>query len=544
MIRVILFLLLVAAAALGAAWLAERPGDVAITWMGWRIETSLLVAASAIAITVIVLLFLWSMLRLVLRSPRLIAHASRERRKRRGQRALSNGLLAVASGDMRAAKKFSGEAERFARDEPLRLLLQAQTAQLSGDRGQADAAFRAMVEEPETRLLGLRGLYVEAQRRGDAEAGRRFAEEAARSAPALSWAGQAVFEFRCAAGDWEGALSALDANLRGGLIDRPAFRRQRAVLLTARALEAEESEPQVAKSLAQEAAKLAPDLVPAVALAARQCVANGEWRRAAKLIEAAWRSSPHPDLAEIYAHLRPGSSARDRLARVQTLARMQPNEREGALALARAAIDAREFATARVALAPLASPPSQRVALLMAELEEVEHGDAGRSREWMGRALRAGGDPRWTADGMVSDRWLPVSPVSGKIDAFVWKVPLAELAATTSLDGPPLWPMQSLPPAAPATPAAPPEHPPTPAVIEPAPEAPPAPAVRAEAPPAEAKPAPKPEGPRAAVSPQAAAPRRDPVIPLIHAPDDPGPDADPELPAPNGAPRGFPAGLR
>jgi HemY protein len=99
-----------------------------------------------------------------------------------------------------------------------------------------------MAEKPDTRVLGLRGLYVEAQRRGDAEAGRRHAEEAARIAPSLPWAGQAVLEFRCAAGDWAGAISALDANLRSGLIDRAIYRRHRAVLLTARALEREEKD--------------------------------------------------------------------------------------------------------------------------------------------------------------------------------------------------------------------------------------------------------------------------------------------------------------
>ena len=36
-------------------------------------------------------------------------------------------------------------------------------------------------------------------------------------------------------------------------------------------------------------------------------------------------------------------------------------------------------------------------------------------------------DPAWTADGLVSDKWLPVSPATGRLDAFQWKVPLADL---------------------------------------------------------------------------------------------------------------------
>src|SRR5262249_10387353 len=102
---------------------------------------------------------------------------------------------------------------------------------------------------------------------------------------------------------------------------------------------------------------------------------------------------------------------------------------EGALAVARAAMVAHDFTAARTALAPLTRQPTQRVALLMAELEEVEHGDVGRAREWMTRALRAARDPAWVADGIVSDHWQPVSRVTGTLDAFEWRVPTGELAA-------------------------------------------------------------------------------------------------------------------
>jgi hypothetical protein len=80
-------------------------------------------------------------------------------------------------------------------------------------------------------------------------------------------------------------------------------------------------------------------------------------RKARKILEAAWAINPHPDLAESYADLRLGDSARERLARMQKLAGKVPGQLEGALAVARAALDAREFATARAALASHLSTP-------------------------------------------------------------------------------------------------------------------------------------------------------------------------------------------
>src|SRR5262249_53625549 len=205
-----------------------------------------------------------------------------------------------------------------------------------------------------------------------------------------------------------------------GLVQRPEYRRQRAVLLTARAL-AQATDRDHARTLVLEAVKLAPALIPAAALAGRFLAEAGEVRRAGRVVEKAWQANPHPDLAEVYAHLRFGDSAGDRLARVEALARRTPHHLESALAVGRVAVEAHEFAKARAALAPVVARPTQRVAMLMAELEQAEHGDIGRAREWTARAVRAERDPAWTADGYVSDRWLPVSPVSGRLDPFPCK---------------------------------------------------------------------------------------------------------------------------
>ena len=427
MIRVIFFLVVVALLAIGAAWLADRPGEIAITWLGWRIETSVFVGLAALAIVVVIALLLWSLVRTILRSPDLIAMYLNHRRGVRGYRAVSRGLIAIGAGDARAARKAADEVARIAPSEPLALLLNAQNAQLSGDPAAAEAAFRTMTERDDTRLLGLRGLYIEAQRRKDPTAAQVVRRGGGAGGARAAWASQAVLDFRCAAGDWAGALSALDRNSKNGLIDKADYRRQRAVLLTARALAAEESDRDQARSFALDAVKLAPTLVPAAELAGRLLGESGELRRASRIIEKAWQANPHPDLAETYAHLRPGDSARDRLARVQALADKTPGNPEGALAVARAALDAQEFAVARAALAPLLREPTQRAAELMAEIEQRENGDEGRAREWMARACVLSAARKWTADGIASDRWMPVSPVSGRLDAFQWRGPAGRI---------------------------------------------------------------------------------------------------------------------
>ena len=239
MYRIILFLVLIALAAAGAAWIADQTGDVTLSWGGWRVQTSLPVFVLALGVAIVAGMLAWTILRALWRMPERVRRSRRERRHARGRHAITHGLLAIGHGDSTAARLHADVARRHAAHDPLALLLHAQSAQLDGNREAAKAAFRAMAEREDTRLLGLRGLFIEAQRADDPVSAVMIAEEALKLAPSSTWASHAVLGFRCARGDWSGALAILDNNLASGLIDKKAYRRQRGVLLTARALELE-----------------------------------------------------------------------------------------------------------------------------------------------------------------------------------------------------------------------------------------------------------------------------------------------------------------
>ena len=557
MVRIILFLLLIALGAAGAAWIAEQTGDVVLSWGGYRVQTTLPVFVLVLGIVIVAAMMIWATLRGVWRTPARMRRSRRERRQARGRHAITQGLLAIGHGDSSAARIHAEAARKHAAHDPLALLLHAQSAQLDGDREGAQRAFRAMAEREDTRLLGLRGLFIEAQRADDPVAAVMVAEEALKLSPSSSWASHAVLGFCCAKGDWAGALKILDNNQSAGLIDKATYRRHRGVLLTARALELEKVDRDLSRESVMEAVKLVPTLVPAAVLASKFESEAHQVRRSMRLVETAWLAQPHPDLADAYSHVKLGDSARQRLVRMETLAAKAPGHIEGALAIARAAIDASEFAKAREALAPFITAPTQRVALLMAEIERTEHGDSGRARAWTLRAVRALHDPSWTADGYVSDRWRPVSPVTGRLDAFQWQTPVAALPSDKSgviesspfeeamlatprravvLEPPKDVSESAAEPIAPVAPVPPAEQdnaPPPTAATEASPtEAarpePPA-SVPTPAPPKPSEPAPSQPAPlfRSRHDIPKAVPTPIPaVIPLIRAPDDPGVDED------------------
>lgn len=430
MFRVLFFLAVVLLLGLGFTWLAEQSGDLVLTAGGYRYELTLVSAIVLLIAAFLAIMFVWWLLRSIWMTPSTVAGYFRARRRDRGYRALSTGLIAAGAGDGGLARRMGKQASKLISSdhEPLMHLLDAQAALLQGDHEAAQAKFDAMSKHPETRLLGLRGLYLEAQRLGNREAAHHYATETAQIAPQLDWAVDAALEAKSEEHDWQGALKLVEAQKGDQKADREVQARRRAVLLTAQAMEQLDGDQAAARTSALEANRLQPDFVPAAAVAAKALFRQNDLRRGSKVLEAVWKKEPHPEVADIYVHARPGDSAHDRLTRAKMLRRLKPNNVESELAMARAALDAGEFKEAREAAeAAVRIAPREGAFLLLADIEEAETGDQGRVRHWLAKAVRAPRDPAWVADGFVSEQWAPVSPVTGQLDAFEWRVPVERL---------------------------------------------------------------------------------------------------------------------
>ncbi|MBC2883843.1 heme biosynthesis protein HemY [Ochrobactrum sp. CM-21-5] len=439
MLRVLFYLLIVVALGFGFAWLADRPGEVDIVFAGNHHNVPLITAAAAVVGIVAAILILWWLIKSVIQSPYTLRRHFRARKRDRGYQSLSTGLIAAGAGDAEAARRMTKQAGKLLNSgqEPLIKLLEAQTAMLEGRTDDARKGFEAMTEDPETRLLGLRGLYIEAQRVGAREAARHYASQAAKQAPQLEWASSAVMGQLCAEGDWDGALKLVDARKQALAHSKNVVKKERAALLTAKAMATIDTDPAHAKTIALEANKLAPDLVPAAVVAARALFANGEVRKGSKILEAAWKRFPHPDIASAYIYARAGDTVQDRLKRARHLVSLRSNNAEGSLALARAAYEAGDYRMARDnAEQVLRAAPRESAYLLLADIEEAETGDQGKVRQWLAQAVKAPRDPAWTTDGYVSEQWSPVSPVTGRLNSFEWKVPVEQIAPVIEAEKP------------------------------------------------------------------------------------------------------------
>ncbi|WOF75726.1 heme biosynthesis protein HemY [Parvibaculaceae bacterium PLY_AMNH_Bact1] len=422
--RVLVPFSIIAVLCAAAVWLADHPGVVTVTWQGYEIRTSFVMGLLVISLSTILGVLGYRLFATFMKSPAGFTSFLATRKRKKGYDALSKGMVAIAAGDSQEADHYAGQAHKLLDEPAMTLLLAAQAAQMKGDSAGATRFFEEMRGHSETEFLGLRGLYVQAGRVGNKVAERAYAEKAFALRPQTPWAAEAAFTAQAAAGDFELAAATLDKMLQVKLLTRDVARRRRAVLLAADAMNlADHKMSDKALQLASEAVEMEPTFAPPVALAARLMGEVGQVRKAGRLIERAWATHPHPDLADVYLTLVADEKPFDRLRRVKGLAARNPQAGESQMVLARAALAARDFETARDALEPLlVGDPTQRVCELMGALEGAED-HAAAAQVWLTRAIHAPLDACWVGDGYQSHIWVPVVPETGAFDALNWQVP-------------------------------------------------------------------------------------------------------------------------
>ncbi|MGO8920393.1 MAG: heme biosynthesis protein HemY [Stellaceae bacterium] len=461
-------IIVIAALVAGAAYLAAEPGSVVLTWQGRHIYTSVARLALGIVLLAMLAAALFHLLRKLLGGPRAFLRGRREKRRREGYRALTQGMVAVAAGDAEEALKFARKADVLLAEPPLTLLLSAQAAQLSGDEQAAARYFTAMLERPETEFLGLRGLVMQALRSGDERAALGLVERARRLRPRTPWVASSLYELQARAGKWYEAEATLIEAVKRKALPEAATRHHRTVLLheRSRAAEAEGAQAQ-ALQLAAKAHGAELGFAPGAARYAQLLRVGGRTRHAARALEASWRAAPHPDLAEAWAALFADETPVDRVKQTDRLAAANPDHVESHLAQARAALAARLWGEARRHLEALgaklgdgAAPLSPRVCRLMAELEEAQHENMAAARAWLGRAATTTAlDPAWIcgACGAESAGWSALCPHCRAFASLAWRLPggsAARLLPAPASLMPPLpvpapWPSaETLPPAA------------------------------------------------------------------------------------------------
>ena len=427
MIRSFFLFALVAAAVLAAVTLADFPGRVSVDWQGWRIDMSvgiLVLMVALVVVAAVVIARFWGAIR---RAPGRFLDMRRTSRRERGYKALTQGMVAVAAGDVGEARRWARKADALLDDPPLTMLLSAQAAQLGGEEAAARRYFEAMLEHPDTAFLGVRGLLMQSIKAGDNVEALRLAERAYKLRPETGWVVDQLFELQVESGLWSEANEVIASAIRRKILPASRARRRRAAVLVEHSRVAEaEGDADTAFARAGEAHNLDPTLVPATLALARLYKARDRAAKAERLIEEAWARAPNPELAAMYGKIITDTDPLARVKKFQRLFSFRPDHPESHIALAEVSLAARLWGEARKHLkAAAGASPTARVCRLMAELDENENGDMESSRKWLARATTAAPDEAWVCNdcGAVAGAWTALCGNCGSFGSLAWQAP-------------------------------------------------------------------------------------------------------------------------
>lgn len=434
LIKIVVFVALVAALALGAGYLLESSGGIQVTVAGMEFTLGPLQSVIAAVVLVFVVWLFFKLFGLVIATLKFIngddTALSRyfdRNRERKGFQALSEGMMALSSGEGRLAIAKATKAEKYLHKPELTDLITAQAAEMVGDNRKAEEVYKRLLKNDSTRFVGIRGIMKQKLASGDTDTALQLAERAFAIKPKHTEVQDTLLQLQAEKHDWSGARKTLAAKLKHGALPRDVYRRRDAVLALSSATEIDDAEASgKAAEAAIEANRASPDLIPAAALAARAYIDQGRKRNAMKVIKKAWESHPHPDLAAAFAAIEPNETPDQRVQRFVQLTRIQPDHRETKLLKAELNLTAENFPEARRALGDLVEKDADaRVLAIMAAIEKGEGAKDAVIRGWLAKALTASRGPQWVCDkcNAIHADWAPICSNCSAFDTLSWTTP-------------------------------------------------------------------------------------------------------------------------
>lgn len=452
--KIVLFLMIVVAIAFGATYLMDGDntiiGDLMITLGGVEYTLSAIEAVIVLTLLVVLIWVVLKLLSLLVATLRFIngddtaiSRYFNRSRERRGYRALSEGMMALASGDADAAMTKAGQAERYLQQPTLTNLLAAQAAEMSGNTTRAEQIYKELIKDPQTRFVGVRGIMKQRLATGDTDVALKLAQKAFELKPNHEEVQDVLLQLQAKSHDWQGARKTLGVKLKQGKIPRDVHKRREAVLALSQAADVIDEENSIEKrEAAIEANRLSPDLVPAAAMAAREYIAQGKPKLAVRVIKKAWESQPHPDLAAAFSEIAPNETPQERLKRFAQLSKLNPDHIETRLMMAELNLAAEDFPEARRALGDIVeNEPDARALTIMAAIERGEGSSDEVVRGWLTKALSAPRGPQWVCDkcNTIHSDWVPVCSSCDVLDTLSWKeAPQNEMQTSTGIEMLPL----------------------------------------------------------------------------------------------------------
>jgi len=409
-------------------WLADRPGSAHIVCRDYVMDTSaavLAVMALALAYAVLLLHKLW---RTLIDGPYIWSLKRKIGKFEDGQKELTKGLAAIASGQSCEAGRHAVKARKLLGETPVTQLLLAQSAQMSGDHRVAKTLFEALTKDPDASMLGYRGLIMTALRAKDYDEVSRLSFQLEALKGDVPWLHVIRFELATRFENWTQATESLIKARKEKMLAAPvAIKHEAALLLAEAKLALRNANPTRALEYAEKAKRLMPDWIPATLILAETQIVTKHERAALRTIERAWEKGPNPQLIPLLHWAMEGVGTLAHYKQIERMTRTTHDSLYAALALAEAALKADLWGESRRHLMGLVNrgEATQTAFQMLARLEQREAHNEKAASVWTARAVNATPDALWlcASCGAAHEYWEATCHACNSFNTMEWGVP-------------------------------------------------------------------------------------------------------------------------
>ena len=433
MLKTFWFLIKISVIVGALLWIALQSGPVSLSFLDYDVKTQLGVFLLGLMAAFFICYFIIRTLKLILSAPKAIADNHSKNNTKRGYQALTQGMVAVAAGDSKAATKLSKKASNLIGvDHGLPVLLEAQAARLRGDTQQANECFIKLSENKETSLLGVRGLLRMALDEEDYQQALTHAKKARDINPKQEWISQAVYDLEIKNRHWKEALKTIKRSLSSGFMPHEKANSDRIAInleLSDQALNNHDSNGGL--SYLKRAYKLDNSFVPSVTRLAKLNLSKKNRSKAVSLVLKCWKENPHPDLAAIWQELSPELTPKNRkkyMAWFEKLLAAAPESDLGMLLMAQASMDIKDWQKTIEYLkkAKQSNPSSNtyKIQRVLREHMEAEGLDIETLADQLGDEFEMHNTPErcWVCSetGRRYDEWTAIARPHGSFNTIIW----------------------------------------------------------------------------------------------------------------------------
>lgn len=336
-------------------------------------------------------------------------------------------MTSVTAGDMKEARANIKSLKKIIGNDPIIDVLTMKIYKGEKDFDNMEKLSAKLMKNEDIQIVGMKAAVEAQMQKKEFSEALVTANKAFELRQDLYWVIESAFELRAKAGDWDGALQVLDAGIKKKIIPVEKQKRLKSIVLFEMAKEAQAKGDDVNFfRLCSQSIMTDDTLIVAALEMAKYYVANdNQFRKAIKVLTAAWKKNPTDEIAYAYLGLYPKDDILTKIQKMESFALLnglRPSLNNRILAELCAEAGLWGKAKGEIEIFLINNPCTKKVCELISKYEQYYHKDKVTAKAWMDRKDGFAEDSAWVCESCeaTSDEWHAVCPACGAFGQGKW----------------------------------------------------------------------------------------------------------------------------